>query len=83
MKTKKVDNNPIVRQDDLTKVKDSISNYLKGNYPKYLNQHIKDIIENEIIKNLEIKISGYSTIDVTILYKGHVISKASKYHPRG
>ena len=37
MKTKKVDNNPIVRQDDLTKVKDSISNYLKGNYPKYLN----------------------------------------------
>lgn len=83
MKTKKVDKNPIVREDDLTKVKHSISNYLKGDYPKYLNKHIKDIIENEIINNLEIKISGYSTIDVTISYKGKIISRSSKYHPRG
>lgn len=91
MKTKKIDKNPIIRQEDL---KDYLSindnKYLQkivhgviSNKPAWFVNVIDDIILEELKNNLKIDISGYSTIEVTISYKGHVISRASKYHPRG
>jgi len=91
MKKRNNEDNPIVRQEDL-------KDYLSTNDNKYLQKIIRDTISKkpawfvnviddimleELRNNMKIIISGYSTIEVRILYKGNLIASASKYHLRG
>ena len=91
MKKRNNEDNPIVRQEDL-------KDYLSTNDSKYLQKIVRDVISkkpawftnviddimlDELRNNMKITISGFSTIEVTITYKGYTITRASKYHPRG
>ncbi|MBQ3416013.1 MAG: hypothetical protein IJH39_11910 [Clostridia bacterium] len=91
MKKRSNEDNPIVRQEDL-------KDYLSANDNKYLQKIVRDVISKkpawfanviddimleELRNNMKINISGYSTIEIKILYKGNLITSASKYHPRG
>lgn len=91
MKKRNNEDNPIVRQEDL-------KDYLSTNDSKYLQKIVHDVISKkpawfanviddimleELKNNMKISISGYSTIEIRILYKGYTVASASKYHPRG
>lgn len=91
MKERKVENNPIVRQQELSDFvskKDTkwIKNYIKkileeegDNKPDWLVNLIKEVVEAEIKRHLTINMSGYSTIRTDLRYKGSTIASTTKY----
>jgi len=94
MKSRKEENNPIVRKDDLEvylskEDNEWLRDYIKeilteeGKHkPAWLVKIIKDTIKTELTDNLKIHLSGYSSIRAEISYDGSTITSASKYFPR-